>query len=149
MPERIRLGYVKEYFRGMELRSWVADQDMESKDPVVQRDVQKWLHGISHPFTSHTVQYNIHPRLSSDAVKPDCPWVAEYIVRMYDQVYAIAISYGKTEEEAIINLKNMIKYYVEKYYIPVDETRPAYQFDEAKFLEELEAKHKEEEENNA
>ena len=147
MEERIRLGYVKEYFRGMELRSWVANQDMESEDPTVQRDVQRWLYGISHPMDTHTVQYNIHLRLSGDETHPECPWVAEYIVRMYDEVYAIAFDYGKTEEEAVINLKNMMKENVTKYLVPIDNQKPTVHFDEAKFMAEVDAAHKEENEN--
>lgn len=144
MPERIRLGYVKEYFRGMDFRSWVADQDMESEDPVVQRDVQKWLHGVSHPLMPGSVQYNIHHRLNGDTNYPECPWVCEYTSHMYDRVYAIAIGYGKTEEEAVINVKNMIKTYVDKYYVPLAETRPTTHFDEAKFMAEVDAAHEEE-----
>ena len=149
MEERIRLGYVKEFFRGMDLRSWVANQDMTSDDPVVQRDVQRWLHGIAHSLTPNSVQYNIHRRLSGDKAYPDCPWVCEYTSHMYDQVYAIAIGYGKTEEEAVVNVKKMMKDNIEKYYVPLEEKRPEHHFDEAKFIAEIEAEHNEEEKNNA
>ena len=145
MKERIRLGYVKEFFRGMDLRSWVANLDMESEDPVVQRDVQRWLHGVSHPMTTHSI--TVHGRLSGETIYPDCPWVAEYTAHMHDQVYAVAFGYGKTEEEAVINVKNMIQENVSKYYIPIDDQEPTFHFDEAKFIAELEAKHREENEN--
>lgn len=126
MNKRIRIGYTHEFHPNFENNSWIADQDLTSVDPVVQKEVQHWLYGLANPWSETAVSYIVSPKIAVDEEIPkNETWKAEYISTFYDCLQSIAIAYGSTPNEAIDNVTAMVKNVLEKHYSPDEGENPS------------------------
>ena len=119
MSERIRIGYIHEFHPNFENNSWIADEDLTSDNPVVQKDVQEWLQGLAHPWSETAISFLVTPTIAvNEEIPEEKTWTAKYISTYYDCLQSIAIAYGITPNAAIENVVAMVKEVVEKHYKP-------------------------------
>lgn len=126
MSERVRIGYTHEFHPNFENNSWIANEDLISTDPIVQKDVQHWLYGLANPWSETAISFITSPTIMVDKEVPnEKTWKAEYISTFYDCLQSIAIAYGATPNEAIDNVTTMVGDVLEKYYIPDEDGAPS------------------------
>lgn len=126
MNERVRIGYIHEFHPNFENNSWIADEDLTSDNPVVQKDVQEWLYGLANPWSETAVSFTTSPTIMVDKEVPkEKTWTANYISTFYDCLQSVAIAYGTTPNEAINNVAAMVKDVLEKYYVPDEDESPS------------------------
>lgn len=126
MSKRIKIGYTHEFHPNFENNSWIADQDLASTDPIVQKEVQHWLYGLANPWSETAVSYVVSPKIVvNEEVPENETWKAEYISTFYDCLQSIAIAYGSTPNEAIDNVTALVKNVLESYYIPNEDDGPS------------------------
>ena len=126
MSERTRIGYVHEFHPNFEDKSWIADQDLTSTDPVVQKEVQHWLYGLANPWSETAVSYVVSPKIAvNEEVARNETWKAEYISTFYDCLQSVAIAYGSTPNEAIDNVTKLVEYVINNYYIHDEDASPS------------------------
>lgn len=126
MSERIRIGYTHEFHPNFENNSWIADEDLISTDPIVQKEVQHWLYGLANPWSETSISYIVSPRISVNEKIPENEmWQAKYISVFYDCLESVAIAYGSNPSEAIDNVTNLVENVVRKYYKHDDDASPS------------------------
>lgn len=120
--ERKRIGYIHEFHMNMDSKDWVADQDMNSTDPDVTKVVQGWLYGIVHSWSNTSENYQINHNHAVGHSEEE-EWVAYYTSIFYDCMESVVLAYGRTPEEALINVKALTESVV-KYFIDDEESEP-------------------------
>lgn len=126
MSERIKIGYIHEFHPNFENNSWIANQDLASADPVVQKEIQHWLYGLANPWSETAISFVSSPTIMVGKEIPnEKTWTAKYISTFYDCLQSIAIAYGATPNEAIDNVTSLVKNVLEKYYIPDEDESPS------------------------
>ena len=126
MSKRIKIGYTHEFHPNFKNNSWIADEDLTSVDPVVQKEVQHWLYGLANPCSETAVSYVVSPKIAiNEKIAKNETWEAKYISTFYDCLQSIAIAYGSTPNEAIDNVTVLVNDAINKYYIHDEDASPS------------------------
>lgn len=121
MNKNKRIGCIRQYASGNEYIDWVFESDLISEDQEKKDLIQSWLFGLDEPWSDFACSYNIcmNQRRTDENLKD--LWKAEYLSIFYDGMESYAYGYGKTPEEALMNVKKLVEESIEKYYEGKDE----------------------------